>query len=237
MTGTIRATAVIAAAGSGERLGAGGPKAFVPLAGRPMLEWSLEAMRAAASITQIVVAIPPGHVHDLGGHDLAVVAGGETRSESVARAMEAVGTELVVVHDAARPLVTPEIVDAVLEDLEADADCGAVVAATPVSDTIKQVARGREVDSTLDRSALWAAQTPQAFRASVLREALESTGLLSQATDDAMLVERIGGKVTLHEAPAENIKVTTPLDMRLAAILLEERESEGADGEEGVGNF
>ena len=217
------ATAVIAAAGSGERLGAGGPKAFVPLAGRPMLDYSLEAMRAAGSITQIVVAIPPGHVHELGGHDLTVVSGGETRSESVARAVEAVGTELVVVHDAARPLVTPELVDAVLEQLESDPDCGAVVAATPVSDTIKQVARGMEVDSTLDRSALWAAQTPQAFRTGVLREALGSTGVLRQATDDAMLVERIGGKVVLHEAPAENIKVTTPLDLKLAELLLGER--------------
>ena len=223
MTGTIRATAVIAAAGSGERLGAGGPKAFVPLAGRPMIEWSLEAMRAAGSIARIVVAIPPDHVHELGGDDVVVVAGGVTRSESVAHAMEAVETELVVVHDAARPLLTPELVDAVLEDLEADSDCGAVVAAAPVSDTIKQVSRGREVDSTLDRSALWAAQTPQAFRASVLREALESTGLLRQATDDAMLVERIGGKVLLHEAPAENIKVTTQLDLRLAEMLLGER--------------
>jgi 2-C-methyl-D-erythritol 4-phosphate cytidylyltransferase len=223
VTGAIKATAVIAAAGSGERLGAGGPKAFVALAGRPMIEWSIDAMRAAASITEIVVACPPGHAHDLGGDDLAVVAGGDTRSESVARAMEAVGSELVVVHDAARPLVTSALVDAVLEDLAGEPDCGAVVAATPVSDTIKQIARGREVDSTLDRSALWAAQTPQAFRTSVLRDALGSTGLLRQATDEAMLIERLGGIVLLHEAPAENIKVTTQLDLRLAEMLLAER--------------
>jgi 2-C-methyl-D-erythritol 4-phosphate cytidylyltransferase len=188
-----------------------------------MIDWSLDAMRAAASITEIVVAIPPGHEHELGGDDLAVVAGGETRSESVARAVEAIGTDLVVVHDAARPLVTADLVDAVLEQLEVDPDCGAVVAATPVSDTIKQVIRGGEVDSTLDRSSLWAAQTPQAFRTGVLREALGSTGVLRQATDDAMLVERIGGKVVLHEAPAENIKVTTQLDLKLAELLLEER--------------
>jgi 2-C-methyl-D-erythritol 4-phosphate cytidylyltransferase len=223
VSGTITATAVIAAAGSGERLGAGGPKAFVPLAGRPMIEWSIEAVRTAASITHVVVAIPPGQSHDLAGGDVAVVPGGETRSESVARAVETVGTELVVVHDAARPLVTAELIDAVLEDLEADPDCGAVVAAAPVTDTIKQVARGREVDSTLDRSALWAAQTPQAFRTAVLRDALRSTGLLSQATDEAMLVERIGGKVILHEAAQENIKVTTQFDLRLAEMLLADR--------------
>jgi 2-C-methyl-D-erythritol 4-phosphate cytidylyltransferase len=98
-----------------------------------------------------------------------------------------------------------------------------VVAAAPVTDTIKQVARGVEVDRTLDRSSLWAAQTPQAFRADVLREALASTTLLAQATDDAMLVERIGGRVLLHRAPAENIKVTTPLDLRVAELLLAER--------------
>src|SRR5204862_2836497 len=123
------------------------------------------------------------------------VAGGASRSESVAAALEKVGTECVVVHDAARPLVTAGLIDAVLEDLVADPDAGAVVAAAPVTDTIKQVARGMEVDRTLDRSSLWAAQTPQAFRTEALREAIAGTELLAQATDDAMLVERIGGKV------------------------------------------
>jgi len=194
-----------------------------------MLDWSLDALRAARCIDQIVVAAPAGHVHDLAGGDLSVVAGGATRSESVAAGLEAVGTELVVVHDAARPLVTAELIDAVVEDLLADEECGAVVAAAPLTDTIKQVARGMEVDRTLDRSSLWAAQTPQAFRCAALREAIASTGLLAQATDDAMLVERIGGRVLLHEAPAENIKVTTRLDLRVAEMLLRARD-EGASG-------
>jgi 2-C-methyl-D-erythritol 4-phosphate cytidylyltransferase len=167
--------------------------------------------------------VPAGNVEELAAGDLMVVAGGETRSQSVAAGLETVDADVVVVHDAARPLVTAELVDAVLADLLDDADCAAVVAAAPVTDTIKQVARGREVDRTLDRSSLWAAQTPQAFRAEVLREALASTELLAQATDDAMLVERIGGKVLLHEAPAENLKVTTPLDLRVAELLLSER--------------
>jgi 2-C-methyl-D-erythritol 4-phosphate cytidylyltransferase len=217
------AAAIVAAAGSGERLGAGGPKALVELAGKPMLDWSLEALRASARVGDVVVAVPAGHVDELAGGDHAVVAGGDTRSESVAAALESVDADLVVVHDAARPLVTSELFDAVIEDLLGDPEAGAVVAASPVTDTIKQVARGMEVDRTLDRSSLWAAQTPQAFRAEALRGAIAGTELLSQATDDAMLVERIGGRVLLHEAPVENVKVTTPLDLRIAELLLTER--------------
>lgn len=149
-----------------------------------------------------------------------MVAGGDSRSESVAAALETVDAEIVVVHDAARPLVSAELIDAVIDDLLADDAAGAVVAAAPVSDTIKEVARGMEVDRTLDRSSLWAAQTPQAFRAAALREAFRSTELLAQATDDAMLLERIGGRVLLHEAPAENLKVTTALDLRVAELLI-----------------
>jgi 2-C-methyl-D-erythritol 4-phosphate cytidylyltransferase len=214
---------VIAAAGSGERLGAGGPKALVELAGRPMIEWSLGALREAASVGSIVVAVPPGEDSAFGreaSEGVRTVEGGASRSESVAAAMREVEAEYVVVHDAARPLVTAELIDAVLTELVADTDCAAVVAATRLTDTVKQVARAREVDRTLDRSSLWAAQTPQAFRAEALREGLASTKLLAQATDDAMLVERLGRKVLLHEAPPENIKVTTPLDLRFAELLL-----------------
>jgi 2-C-methyl-D-erythritol 4-phosphate cytidylyltransferase len=214
---------VIAAAGSGERLGAGGPKAFVELGGRPMLDWSLEAFRAAESVGPVVVAAPPGEEERVGRDGVAVATGGETRSESVAAALGQVESEVVVVHDAARPFVEPELIDAVVADLLDDEEAGAVVAAARVTDTIKQVLRGVEVERTLDRSALWAAQTPQAFRAESLREALGSTELLAQATDEAMLVERLGGRVLLHEAPAENIKVTTPHDLRVAEMLLAER--------------
>jgi 2-C-methyl-D-erythritol 4-phosphate cytidylyltransferase len=180
-------------------------------------------MAQAASVDAIVVAVPAGEEGRLADRGVACVAGGTTRSESVNAAMAMVRTDVVVVHDAARPLVTAELVDAVIADLLSDDDCQGVVAAVPVADTIKQVAREREVERTLDRSSLWAAQTPQAFRADALREALGSTSLLAQATDDAMLLERIGGKVVLHEAPPENIKVTTALDLRVAEILLAER--------------
>jgi 2-C-methyl-D-erythritol 4-phosphate cytidylyltransferase len=226
------ATAVIAAAGSGERLGSGGPKAFVELAGQPLLAYSVAAFAAVKAVISIVIAAPAGEEEratevgrEAAGKGLHVeaVTGGEHRSESVVAALERVSSDFVAVHDAARPLVTPELIDGVLEELEADDGVEGVVAAAPVSDTIKEVLRGREIERTLDRSSLWAAQTPQAFRTEALRRALYSTDLLAQATDDAMLLERIGGKVLLHDASAENIKVTTPLDLRLAELLLDER--------------
>jgi 2-C-methyl-D-erythritol 4-phosphate cytidylyltransferase len=214
---------VIAAAGSGERLGAGGPKAFVELAGRPLLDWSLDAFREASSIAEIVVAVPSGQEGPMAEHEVVAVAGGEHRSESVANAVELCGEEIVVVHDAARPLVTPELIDAVVDRLASDQEAAGVIAAAPVTDTIKQASEAGEVRRTLDRDGLWAVQTPQAFRAGALREALSDLESLAEATDDAMLVERRGGRVLVHPSPPENIKVTTPLDLRVAELLLRER--------------
>lgn len=152
-----------------------------------------------------------------------VVTGGDSRAESVSNALERIETDFVVIHDAARPLVTPELIDAILADLQREERFDGVVAAVPVTDTIKEVGRGHEVDRTLDRSALWAVQTPQAFRTEALRRGVEGTGLLAQATDEAMLIERIGSSVMVHHSSPENIKVTTPLDLRLAELLLAER--------------
>ncbi len=231
---------MIAAAGSGQRLGAGGPKAFVPLGGRRMVEWSIAAFRAVPSVRSIVVACPPGHVHDLAGSDLGVVDGGATRVESVSNALEAVGTELVAIHDAARPLVTPELIEEVVATLLADPEAPAAIAATPVTDTIKQTPPGCNalrlhedrktlhlVERTLDRGRLWAAQTPQVFRVAALREALATDPeRIAAATDEAMLVEAAGGRVLIHPSPPENLKVTTPLDLKLAELLLAERSAE-----------
>ncbi|HEU4462155.1 MAG TPA: 2-C-methyl-D-erythritol 4-phosphate cytidylyltransferase [Solirubrobacterales bacterium] len=230
-------TAVIAAAGSGERLGAGGPKAFVPVAGRPMVEWSIDAFRACDSVRSIVVAAPAGHVGDLGGHDLGVVPGGATRAQSVANALEAVGTECVAIHDGARPLLTPELVEALVADLAANPEAAGVIAAAPITDTVKRAigsAKGQsDVQSTLDRplaiertedrSALWGAQTPQVFRTEALRAALAASERPDEATDEAMLVEWNGGAVLIHPVEGENLKVTTPLDLRVAELVLEER--------------
>ena len=214
---------MIAAAGSGQRLGAGGPKAFVELGGRPMLDWSLDAFRAAASVDEIVVASPPGEEGALKDRGVLVVVGGEHRSESVANALELCSGEIVVVHDAARPLVTPGLIEAVVAELSAEDDAAAVIAATPVTDTIKLANDAGRVERTLERGSLWAVQTPQAFRAEALRGALSDPESLADATDDAMLVERRGGRVLIHSAPAENLKVTTPLDLRVAELLLRER--------------
>jgi len=210
-----------------------------------MVEWSIAACRAAASVRSIVVACPPGHVHDLAGSDIGVVDGGATRSRSVRNALEAVGTELVAVHDAARPLVTPELIEDVVATLLAAPDADGAIAAIPVTDTIKrtvppaQIRRLRDlppysavnptvsVTETLDRSRLWAAQTPQVFRAEALRAALaEDLPDRVAATDEAMLVEEAGGRVLIHPSPPENIKVTTPLDLKLAALLLAERSAQ-----------
>jgi 2-C-methyl-D-erythritol 4-phosphate cytidylyltransferase len=214
---------VIAAAGSGKRLGAGGPKAFVELAGRPLLDWSIDAFRGAASIAEIVVAVPPGQEGPVAERGVVAVAGGRHRSESVANAAALCGQEIVVVHDAARPLVTPELIDAVVERLASDQEAAGVIAAAPVTDTIKQAGVAGTVERTLDRADLWAVQTPQAFRADALREALSDPDSLPGATDDAMLVERRGGRILIHPSSPDNVKVTTPFDLRVAEFLLRER--------------
>ena len=214
---------MIAAAGSGERLGAGGPKALVELTGRPLLDWSLDAFRASRSIAEIVVAAPPGQEGSVAERGVRAVAGGEHRSVSVANALELCGEEIVVIHDAARPLVTADLIDAVVEQLASDQEAAGVIAAAPVTDTIKRATDAGEVESTLDRNGLWAIQTPQAFRTGALREALSDLGSLADATDDAMLVERRGGRVVIHQTSADNIKVTSPFDLRVAELLLRER--------------
>jgi 2-C-methyl-D-erythritol 4-phosphate cytidylyltransferase len=188
-----------------------------------MLEWSLDAFRAANAIGEIVVAAPPGEDDRVAQHGVVAVAGGEHRSQSVANALALCAGDIVVVHDAARPLVTPSLIDAVVEELAAQVDVSGVVAATPVTDTIKQAMDGGLVERTLDRSGLWAVQTPQAFRAEALHEALADPDYLPAASDDAMLVERRGGRVLIHSAPPDNIKVTTPFDLRVAEMLLRER--------------
>jgi 2-C-methyl-D-erythritol 4-phosphate cytidylyltransferase len=214
---------VIAAAGSGQRLGAGGPKAFVERAGRPLLEWSLDAFRAASTIAEIVVAAPAGDDARIAEEGVVAVEGGEHRSESVANALALCGEEFVVVHDAARPLVTPGLIDAMVEELAGEEDADGVIAATPVTDTIKQADDDGAVERTVDRSGLWAVQTPQVFRADALRKALADPDSLPDASDDAMLVERQGGRVVIHSTSPDNLKVTTPFDLRVAELLLRER--------------
>jgi 2-C-methyl-D-erythritol 4-phosphate cytidylyltransferase len=182
-----------------------------------MVEWSIEALRAADTIDRIVVAVPPGVPAPAG---TLGVPGGAVRSLSVRAALGAAQGDPVVVHDAARPLVSTALVEDVLAAL---VDCDAAVAAVPVTDTIKQ-ARDGKVLRTLDRAGLWAVQTPQAFRREALERALDQPDdVLAAATDDASLIEALGGTVRVVEAPRENLKVTTPLDLRVAELLLSDR--------------
>ena len=222
MSADALAQAVIAAAGSGERLGAGGPKALAEVGGRPLLAWSLDAIAESTRIGAVVIAAPPGNEEEVraiaGG--ATVVAGGSSRSESVRRALEQVDSDLVAVHDAARPLVTGELFDAVIYELGQDPGCDAVIAAAPVADTVKRALAGRVIE-TVPRSELWAVQTPQVFRTEALRGALDADAeTLAAATDDASLVEAAGGVVRIYAWEAANLKVTTSQDLQIAEALL-----------------
>jgi len=168
---------------------------------------------------------------------MATVAGGATRSESVAAGLSLVETEVVAVHDAARPLVTPELIDELVAKLFDRPDAAAVIAAAPLTDTVKRAGEARPakgefppggptVAETVSRDHLWAAQTPQVFRTQALREALDADPRrIAAATDDAMLVEQAGGKVLIHPSSPQNLKVTTPLDLRVAELLVVDRAS------------
>ena len=212
----MKAVALLVAAGSGERLGASRPKAFVVVAGRLMLEWSVDALRIAG-LEDVVVALPP---HESPPASTRGVLGGATRSDSVRRALREAGpSDAVVVHDAARPLVTRELVERCVASLEPGVD--GAIAAAPMTDTVKEAAPDGRVLRTLDRRSLWRIQTPQVFRADVLRRALDRDATaLAAATDDAALVEELGGTVRVVEAPPENIKVTRTSDLRIAEALL-----------------
>jgi len=234
---------VVAAAGSGQRLGAGGPKAFVELGGRPLIEWSLAALDSARSIGSIVIAAPADYVREaeLAANlaapkaAVAVTPGGSTRAASIELALEHVRGDLVAIHDAARPLITPELVDRIVARLDQEQDAEAVIAAVRLTDTIKlagatRASSGEQPDEsetrvaeTLDREALWAAQTPQAFRLEALQRAQRraaDAGELDQATDEAWLIERAGGRVLLEETGAANFKVTTAADLTAASALV-----------------
>jgi len=208
--------AVVVAAGSGTRFG--GPKQYELVHGRAVLDWSLLAARAACD--GVVAVVPPA---DLGRRPLpasrppdAVVAGGGTRSASVRNGLDAVpaDAEIVVVHDAARPLAGPELWRAAIAAVRAGAD--AAICAVPVTDTVKRV-EGVDVVATIDRSSLVAIQTPQAFRAGALRDAHAGAG---EATDDAALVEAAGGRVVVVPGSPINLKITHPYDLVVAAALL-----------------
>ncbi|MET8697413.1 2-C-methyl-D-erythritol 4-phosphate cytidylyltransferase [Kitasatospora sp. NPDC004723] len=247
------AAAVVPAAGRGERLGPGAPKALRELGGVPLLVHAVRALTRSRAVGLVVVAAPADGVaevvalldsHGLEDKDIRVVAGGSTRQESVRLGLAAIPAEvgIVLVHDAARPLVPVEVVDAVASAVRAGAE--AVVPAVPLADTVKRVEPvpgGPEpVLDTPDRATLRAVQTPQGFRRDTLAEvhakalAEESTAegaagtALPPVTDDAGLVERFGGRVVVVPGHEEAFKVTRPLDLVLAEAVLARRRAADA---------
>lgn len=218
--------AIVPAAGRGERLGPGAPKALRSIAGIPILVHAIRSLVSCERIGLVVVAAPPdsagagvAEVRALlnpFGAAVRVVPGGETRQRSVALALNAVPDDydIVLVHDAARALTPPALITAVIEAVAAGSD--AVIPVLPVADTIKAVDfSGTTVTGTVDRSTLRAVQTPQGFRRSLLVKA-HASATAADTTDDAGLVERLGTPVTIIPGHAEAFKVTTPFDLVLA---------------------
>lgn len=220
--------AILAAAGSGERLGLDRPKAFASLNDRPLVAEPLERLDGSAWIEGIVVAAPPDWEEPCilvaeevaAGKVAETVTGGETRSESVRAALDEVPEDatVVLVHDAARPVITDEVIERVITALTEGWD--GAVPVLPLADTIKRV-EGEAVVETLERSDVVAAQTPQAFVAPVLRDAFKTLQhSVTKSTDCASLVEANGGRVRAVEGDPRLLKVTTPADLELVASWL-----------------
>lgn len=222
-------TSVVPAAGKGIRMNSNLPKALVPIAGKPMIVWAVDALEQTPVVDAIVIVAPSGFLatferlrHENGWRKVvAIVPGGEDRQRSVWNGLQAIPseTEWVVVHDAARPLVKPSLIVAVWE--AANEIGTAAIAALPCTDTVKRTLDGILIAETLEREQIWLAQTPQVFAAELLREAHElaiKDGCL--ATDDAMLVERLGVPIRLVMGDPTNIKITHPDDLALAEVLL-----------------
>ena len=225
----LKASAIIVAAGSGVRLGSGVPKAFVKIGGRTMLSYSLGAVAQVNSIGEVVITVPEGFESAARaeaaaaglGVPLKITPGGSERQDSVriALGLTSSESELVIIHDAARPLATPAIFQACLEAAER---AGGAIAAIPVADTLKRVADSDSaITATVARTGLWQAQTPQAFRRDLLvaahRRAVSDAVV---ATDDADLVERTGVRVEVVLGSTANLKITTPPDLAIVEAIL-----------------
>jgi 2-C-methyl-D-erythritol 4-phosphate cytidylyltransferase len=234
-----RIAAIVAAAGMGTRMGSGMPKQFLELDGVPILVFTLRRLAASPLLTEFWIASPEEHVEALRerlaeedlGRPVQVVAGGETRQESVGRALAQISdeVELVAVHDAVRPFVTREMVERVVAEARA---CGAAIVGVPAIDTVKEVKRASLpedaalITATIPRERIVLAQTPQVFSTKLLREAYalaEQDGIT--ASDEAALVERLGRTVHVVLGSERNLKITRPSDMALARFYLEQERS------------
>jgi 2-C-methyl-D-erythritol 4-phosphate cytidylyltransferase len=227
----MKVSIIIVAAGSGSRLGKSEPKAFVPVAGRPMLFHTLRTIAGLSEVVEAVIAVPAGmesHAREVCREaaiemPVKITAGGAERQDSVriALALTSVEADVVAVHDAARPLAGAELFERCIAGA---ARTGAAIAAMPVSDTLKREGSDRIIAATVARAGLWSAQTPQAFRRGILVAAHERAARDAvAATDDADLVERLGGRVELIESSSRNIKITTASDLEIAEAIFERK--------------
>lgn len=230
----MRTAAIIVAGGTGERFGREGGKQLAHVLGASVLGHTLQAFERCGSVDEVVVVVHPDRVAEYAAEAAGipkvtgVVAGGDTRQDSVAAGLAALpaAVDVVIVHDGARPLVTPAIIAEAVGYLVTSGADGVVVG-HPAYDTIKRVDADGAIRATEDRSALWVAQTPQVFRASRLRQAFavaEEEGFVG--TDDSSLVERHGGRVVMLLGPRDNLKVTVPEDLPIVERLLEARAEE-----------
>ena len=222
----MHVSAIIAAGGHGVRFGGDRPKQFLTLGGRPILQRSVEALARSPLVTEVVVALPGGLAGDppaylLGDARIRVVEGGARRQDSVANAFALVSgrADIVIIHDAARPLVSDDVIR---RTIEAAAESGAAIAAVRAQDTVKRGDAAGVITATLPRDEIFLAQTPQAFRVSVLRDALAVAVRGVSATDESMLAEQAGHAVVLVDSDRRNLKITSPEDLAMAEQLLGE---------------
>jgi len=219
---------IVVASGAGSRFGGDVPKQFLMLSGEPILKRTLAVFDSCKIASEIAVAVPEGYADDVRAYDLPkvkyLVTGRETRAESVFSALTCFADsrdekEVVLIHDGVRPFVTHDLIERVAS---AAKKYGAAIAASPVTDTIKMAEFGI-ITATPDRSALWQAQTPQGFTYENIYDAYskaQANGTLHTATDDSSLVERMGIAVKIVPSTPENIKITTPIDLKIAHALL-----------------
>jgi 2-C-methyl-D-erythritol 4-phosphate cytidylyltransferase len=216
-------TAIIVAAGSGKRFGSETPKQFLEISGKPLIIHTLERFQSCPMIDRIILVLPPEKAENFPPNPsipklFKVVAGGKTRAESVLNGLKNVpqATEIVAVHDGARPLVSAAEISNCVEKAK---ETGAAILVAPVTDTIKEIADGK-ILQTIDRNQLRRALTPQCFRFDILQRAFESADLSESATDESFLVEKLGVAVSIVEGSAKNIKVTTQEDLALVESFL-----------------
>jgi len=214
----MKVAAIIAAGGSGKRMGQ--RKQFLPLAGRSVLEWTISAFKNVPGISEIILVVSPDDLDRAKNLSAKITASGAERQDSVKNGMKLVApdTDIVVVHDGARPLITADIIEKAIKEAM---EYGACVVGVPVKDTIKRVGDDLFVEGTVDRDNLWQAQTPQAFKYEIITRALKKAK--AKMTDDAKLVEDLKIKVKMVLGSYENIKITTPEDLAIAEEILRRR--------------